>query len=83
MVAQELNILFYVEKDADLFFAEKKIYTDQEPLPEADILIVSQICEFEEINSKERVYFSGKIISLKQIIDDLWKAEWCRNDISD
>ena len=80
MRQEDLNIVYYIDKHADIMFADISIYSNKEKLPEADVMIVSQICDYEEIYNDERTMFSGKIISLQQIVDDLWKKAWERND---
>lgn len=73
---EKREIAFLVDRNARNIFAEVEVFPAGIRLPDADILIVSMISEFEEIRKTEEGCFRGEIISLETIINELWIQEW-------
>ena len=74
------KINFLVDKNGDALFADIPIYTGMEALPQVDVIIVSMICEFQEIEEHLKRVYLGPILSFEKVVNDLWEEYWIRDD---
>ena len=68
-------ISYIVDREADNLFSEYAIYSPEDDLPFAEIMIFSLICDYETTVPPLAQYFKGKILCLENIINDLWRKE--------
>jgi lactate dehydrogenase-like 2-hydroxyacid dehydrogenase len=72
----DAEVAYAVDRNFEGFFSDIELYTLKEKLPPAEIMIITPVCEFEEIKEYMQSSFLGTMISLEEIIDDLWKGAW-------
>jgi hypothetical protein len=72
----DAEVAYVVDRNFVGFFSDIDLYTSKEKIPPAEIMIVTPVCEFEEIKEHMRDSFQGTMISLEEVIDDLWIEVW-------
>lgn len=70
------EIAYVIDRNAPVYFADFDILTLEDKLPEADLIIVSVIREYEAIKSALMSKGFKNVISIEKIIDDLWIDCW-------
>ena len=73
---EEINIEFVIDQNAPTYFADFNIFTLNEEFPEADLIIVSVICDFDQVRKDLNGKTEAEIVSLETIIDELWIEKW-------
>ena len=64
--------LFIVDRKADTFFLDVPVLFPGKEMPKADSIVVTVINEYEEIKKSMSSLFDGEIVSLEEIVDNLW-----------
>jgi hypothetical protein len=72
----DADVAYVVDRNYINFFSDIDLYTSEEKIPPADIMVVTPICDFEEIKEHMQGSFPGEIISLEAVINDLWIGAW-------
>lgn len=67
---------YVVDKQADCYFTDFIMKSLGDKLPDADVMIVSQIYEYDSIFKELSIKFGGEIVSLEKIINSLWISYW-------
>lgn len=63
-----VDILYFIDKNADDIFSDLPVYKIKDNLPDADVVVVTPINYFDEINVDLNAVFDIPIVALDQII---------------
>lgn len=74
---EKTEVKYAVDKKAKMLFADFDLYTLEEELPNVDVMIVTPIAEFDEIKKELSDKTDSVIISLEEVINNLWEKCWC------
>lgn len=73
------KVEYVVDMRADSLFADFPIFSPKEFLPPADLMIITVINDSEKVTELMKEKFTGKIITLETMVDDLWISYWQNN----
>lgn len=68
LIETDIQVLYAVDKNNEGVLSEIEVYSPEERLPEADVMVVSAITYYEEIIETLREKVNCPIISLEDII---------------
>lgn len=66
-----INIKYCIDKNSDEIFCEAEICSLEDELDKVDVIIVSPIYNFDEIETKISELVDYKIVSLEEVIDEM------------
>ena len=64
-----VEIAYGIDKRNDMIMLPFPVYSPEETLPKADVIIVSVTYDFDSIYKNLKNKFNGPIISLEEVID--------------
>ena len=67
-IQNKVTIEYIIDQQKDKINADIPVYSPQEDLPEAELVVVTAVCEYDEIYKKLREKSNCKIISLETLI---------------
>ncbi|WP_313070487.1 glycoside hydrolase family 99-like domain-containing protein [Lacrimispora sp.] len=76
MGKSNIDIIYGIDKQGDKFNFTFPVYTPDADMPEADIIVVSVIYDFDNIYINLKHKFSGPIVSLEEIVDCVGAREF-------
>lgn len=71
----DINVLYLIDKRNLYPYAGVPVYRPEDNLPEADVVVVTAIISYEEIRDDLSRKLTCQIISLEQILEELWFIE--------
>lgn len=73
-----IDIKYAIDARAVTYFSDFDIYTLNDELPDADVVIVTVLYDFEEIRERLPESLKEKAVSLEKIIGILWDSCWMK-----
>lgn len=67
-IQNKVTIEYIIDQQKDKINADIPVYSPQEDLPEAELVVVTAVCEYDEIYKKIREKSNCKMISLETLI---------------
>ena len=69
---QNRDVKYVVDQNWQCVFADCEMFTVEENLEPVDIMIITPICEYENIVDKLRSKVDCEFISIEVLVNDLW-----------
>ncbi len=73
-----IGIKYGVDKKKDVLFTPFEVFDPSDSLPSTQLMIITPIYEMEEISNSLIENNIERLVSLEEIINDLWIQEWTR-----
>lgn len=73
-----ITIKYLIDARASVLFSDLDIYTLDDDLPDADVVIVTVLYDFSDIWNAMPERLKEKCISLKTIVNCLWERCWVK-----
>lgn len=74
-----IEIRYLIDKNADIIYADKEIYLPEDNLPEVDVIIVTALHYYSEIEKELSAKFKYPVVNLKDIIYESLSYQFERN----